>query len=676
MRLDMKTLVAAMNGALKHALHTVGIYLLALSTTAVADVALNAEELVVVGARGNTAGEPNPEDATTPVRVVERDQLSNRMATVADAVASQPSAQIRQMGGVGSFATASIRGSSNDQVQVYLDGMRLNDPMTGGVNLNEYALHHIERIEVYPSAPPAQFPNASIGGVVLMETLKEEASDTTRLTAGTGSFGTRRLGIFQGFGGQRTQGWVAVNRLQSDNDFSYPNKADWFNPRDGKTTKRRNGEVEKTDFSIKASHRFSDTLDADVLLQRSLSDEGIPSIQNWRDNEASLRRETTRGQIHVGETGWLSGRVHSSHRISWFRRREDFSNQGGFVGVGRSDVKTRSSRVSWLNSLSYLLGGHTLTLSSDLSQASYDQNDQLDPEPDDDRRRRQFVGALSHEWISRNGRWRTQGVLRHFHLDERSDETRPDDTVESVSERNSYSSWQLGVGYSPWRNWTVFGNIAQQVRIPSLQERFGQQGRFVGNPELDPEQGLNLDATLLSEQSWGGFETTLFWRDLDPSIATTFDARGVGRNTNLEARIQGIEGRGWVNLTPELKLTANVSAKDSENRSSSVQDRENKKLPGIYHTSYQTGIEWSQGRWQVTVNWRVDDNLYYDSANRLEADQRQRLDATLRWKTRWPNGHQTSFRLEARNLGDELYQDFNRFPAPGRSAFLTVTHRI
>ncbi|MEQ6886240.1 TonB-dependent receptor [Salicola sp. Rm-C-2C1-2] len=665
-----------MRGDSNHALPIVAVCLLTVSVTTAADAQLNAEELVVVGAQDNIAGQPHPEDATTPVRVVERDQLSNRMATVADAVASQPSTQIRQTGGVGSFATASIRGSSNDQVQVYLDGMLLNDPMTGGVNLNEYSLHNIERIQIYPSAPPAQFANASIGGVVLMETLQRDAADTTRLTAGAGSFGTRRLGVFQGVGEGRSHGWVAVNRLQSDNDFSYPNKADWFNPRDGGTTKRRNAYVERTDFSIKGGHRFSETLDADVLLQHSLSDEGIPTIQNWPDNEASLSRETTRGQIHIGEKGWHSGKLHSSHRISWFRSDEDFDNRGGFVGVGRSDVETRTSRVGLLNSFSYLLGGHTFTLSSDLSQASYDQDDQLDPEPADERQRRQLVGASSHEWISRNGRWRTQGVVRYFHLDERSDETRPDDTVQRVSDRNSYSSWQLGIGYSPLRNWQVFGNIAQQVRIPSLQERFGEQGRFVGNPDLDPEQGLNLDTTLLTEQSWGGFETTLFWRDLDPSIATTFDARGVGRNVNLKARIYGVEGQSWINLTPNWKLTGNVSAKDSENRSSSVRDREDKKLPGIYHTSFQVGIEWSPGRWNTTLKWRVDDDLYYDSANRLKADQRQRLDATLKWETQWPNGHQTSFRLEGRNLSDELYQDFNRFPAPGRSAFFTVTHRI
>ncbi|XOZ32189.1 TonB-dependent receptor [Halomonadaceae bacterium KBTZ08] len=654
----------------------VSAWLLTLSVTTFADVKLDGSEILVVGTQNNVAGAPNSEDATTPVRVVERDQLSNRMATVADAIASQPSTQMRQTGGVGSFAAASIRGSSNDQVQVYLDGMLLNDPMTGGVNLNEYSLHNIERIQIYPSAPPAQFANASIGGVVLMETLQGDAADTTRLTAGAGSFGTRRLGVFQGVGEGRSNGWVAVNRLQSDNDFSYPNKADWFNPRDGETTKRRNAYVERTDFTVKGGHHFSETLDADVLLQHSLSDEGIPTIQNWRDNNAFLRRETTRGQLHIGEKGWRSGRLHSSHRISWFRSNEDFDNQGGFVGIGRSDVETRTSRVGLLNSFSYLLAGHTFTLSTDLSEASYDQDDQLDPEPADERQRRQLVGALSHEWISRNGRWRTQGVVRYFHLDERSDETRPDDTVQSVSERNSYSSWQLGIGYSPFRNWQVFGNIAQQVRIPSLQERFGKQGRVVGNPELDPEQGLNLDTTLLTEQAWGGFETTLFWRDLDPSIATTFDARGVGRNINLEARVYGVEGQSWINLTPSLKLTGDVSAKDSENRSSSVRDRENKELPGIYHTSYQVGIEWSPGRWNTSVKWRVDDDLYYDSANRLKADQRQRLDATIKWKTQWPNGHQTSFRLEGRNLSDELYQDFNRFPAPGRSAFFTVTHRI
>ncbi|MAP31529.1 MAG: hypothetical protein CMG81_03105, partial [Marinobacter sp.] len=119
--------------------------------------------IVVEATPINAASDVDPSQATGPVRVLDRSSIENRTASVADVLSDQAGVQIRQSGGLGSASSVSIRGSTSRQVQVVLDGMLLNDPVTGGVDLGKLSLTDVSRIQVYPSGAPAQLPQAGIG---------------------------------------------------------------------------------------------------------------------------------------------------------------------------------------------------------------------------------------------------------------------------------------------------------------------------------------------------------------------------------------------------------------------------------------------------------------------------------------------------------------------------------
>lgn len=628
----------------------------------------------VTSSLDNLAARASEEDATTPVRVVERSSFENRISSLADVVGEQAGMQVRQGGGLGSFSTVSLRGSSSQQVQVFIDGMLLNDPVSGSVDLGRFSLHDMARVRIYPSSPPAQFAHASIGGVVAMETLGAEAEDTTRAYLGAGSFDTRRTGLFHARTHDRFNYWLSLNDQRSDNDFSYSNESRWFNPNDGSTTTRRNAQFEQQDVSAKAGYRIDDARRVDALFQLSEREQGIPTIQNWRNNDASLDSDSRRLQFHYQDTAWLDGSVHSSHRLLWSDVSETFDDRSGRVGLGRQHVVTETRRVSALNSVSVLLGGHTLTGSVDVSDHDYDQDDHLDSDPADQRERLMVTTALGHEWFSLDDRWQTQAVVRRFSVRDRSDETAADNSTESASEREAYSAWQVGARRALGSRWKVSANVARQVRIPTLRERFGQQGLFIGNADLEAEEARNLDATLATEQPWGHLEVTGFRRHLEPAIVATFDARGVGRYTNTEARLEGVEGTAGYRPLASWHLTANATLQDSENVSPDISDRDGKRLPGIYHRSAMLRSTWMLDPYELGLSYHYDDELFYDSANNLEADARRTLNASLSWRRRWSERRETQVQLEVRNITDELYQDFNRFPGPGRAWFLTLEH--
>ena len=275
--------------------------------------------------------------------------------------------QIRQSGGLGSAAAVSIRGSSSKQVQVFLDGMLLNDPLNGGVDLSFYTLHDIARIQVFPSSPPARFTSAGVGGVVAMESLGADTPPSTQVYLGAGSFDTFKSGLLTSGGKDRFHYWLSLNRQTSDNDYPYENRAEWFNPNDGAESRRRNADVTQNDVSAKLGYTFNDQRRLDTLLQWSDRDRGIPSIQNWANNRANLHTKSQRVQVHYQDSGWLNGRLHSSHRLLFARSDESYQDLRGRVGTGRYDVRTDTDQVALNNSVSWLTGGHTLSASLDLS---------------------------------------------------------------------------------------------------------------------------------------------------------------------------------------------------------------------------------------------------------------------------------------------------------------------
>ncbi|MGC8119807.1 TonB-dependent receptor [Marinobacter sp. VGCF2001] len=649
---------------------------LLLSVFAIGSV--HAEEtlpFIVVESRPmNAATDVDPSQATGPVRVIQRTEFENRTANLADVLSTQTGVQIRQSGGLGSYSSVSLRGSTARQVQVVVDGMLLNDPVTGGVDMGKLGLHDISRIQVYPGSAPAQFAHAGIGGVVVMETLGKDIEDTTRINLGGGSFDTYKTGVFNSGSRENFYYWVSLDRQSSNNDFEYPNKRAWFNPNDGTNTKRRNAGYEQQAASTKLGWEINDTSKLDALVQYNDNQQQVPSIQNWRNNRAFLDNRTLRAQLHYQQQEWLDGRLHSSHRLIWADIDERYNNRAGQVGLGTSDTNTTTRQLGMVNTLTWLLGNHTLSATADVAGYDYTQTDRLAARQPDDRERHRIAAAFAHQWQSDDRLWRTQATYRHYRVDDESSETTGFGAVERTDASDRYSSWQLGLSRYLSGGWTLSLGLSEEVRIPTLQELYGQQGLFVGNENLQAEESFNVETSVRLERGWGHVEATVYFRQLDPAVVATYDARGVGRYTNLAADIYGTELDALVRLRPWWELYGSATVQESENTDSAIADRFEQHLPGIYHQSYSLGSRWTLRPFTLDLNYQIDDELYYDSANLLEADTRKMANLTASWVNIWPNRSESELSLEVRNLTDTLYQDFNRFPGPGRSWFLNLTH--
>jgi vitamin B12 transporter len=166
------------------------------------------EEIVVTGARRRTpAGDP-----TAAATVVDASRFAGEAKSVAELVATAPGVAVNGYGGLGQLATPSIRGSSADQVQVFLDGLPLNTAAGGGVDLSRVPRGWIDHIEVVRGADGAVYGAGTLGGALNIVT-RPVAAGAWSAEATAGSFGTLGTSVAAGAGGAR---WGALAALAAD----------------------------------------------------------------------------------------------------------------------------------------------------------------------------------------------------------------------------------------------------------------------------------------------------------------------------------------------------------------------------------------------------------------------------------------------------------------------------
>jgi len=108
------------------------------------------------------------------------------------AMAQVPGITVVPRGGPGSPVGIQLRGATSDQLLVLLDGVPLNSPLTGEVDLNTIDMASIRRIVVLPGAQSSRYGPRAMGGVILLESGPAEESSMD-VSVGAGAWGGREL---------------------------------------------------------------------------------------------------------------------------------------------------------------------------------------------------------------------------------------------------------------------------------------------------------------------------------------------------------------------------------------------------------------------------------------------------------------------------------------------------
>jgi len=125
------------------------------------------------------------------ITVLEKEQIEKIPGNSLDEILRYfPGIDVTLRGPAGAQADFSIRGSTFQQVLVLIDGIRMNEPLTGHFNSYIPVLkHEIQRIEIIKGAAASIYGPDAVGGVIQIITRKEFPSETQKQLGGEFKWG-------------------------------------------------------------------------------------------------------------------------------------------------------------------------------------------------------------------------------------------------------------------------------------------------------------------------------------------------------------------------------------------------------------------------------------------------------------------------------------------------------
>ncbi|GAA3737344.1 vitamin B12 transporter [Sphingorhabdus rigui] len=168
------------------------------------------DDVIVVTASGFE--QPRSETGQA-IDIVDRERLDQlQSATIGDALQSVPGVTVATRGGLGSQASAFLRGGNSSQTLVLIDGVRINDLTSpnGAFDFGTLMTGNIGQVEVLRGPNSIIWGSQAIGGVVNIQSLAPADGFEGRFGAEYGAADTKRMnaniagtsGLFEGsFGG-------------------------------------------------------------------------------------------------------------------------------------------------------------------------------------------------------------------------------------------------------------------------------------------------------------------------------------------------------------------------------------------------------------------------------------------------------------------------------------------
>lgn len=597
---------------------------------------------------------------------------ADRITNLADLLRDVVGVQVKSLGG--EFATVSIRGSSAEQVMVYLDGVPLNRALGGGVNLGDLPLAQLDRIEVYRGTTPASLPEASIGGAILLHSRAAAAGEPQGdAAASLGTLGSGEVRASYGGAGERGSWQAGMDGAVSAGDFLYwSNNGTPDEPADDFETRRVNNDFTRAHAMGNGRVRAGDTtlsFTADLFRR----DQGVPGLDALQSKTARLTTTRMILSARAEHPGLASGRLRLDGGLSRTEERDAYDGSDESLGIYARSTDNRIVSNGLDGGGTYVLGAHQAI--SFLTAARRETADLADPEQhpsDKGTATRDVVTATLEDQISlAGGRLLINPSVRTEHARNEFVAGPAAGLVPAGDNANvGETTGKVGLRADLGSGWTVRANGGTFLRLPDFIELYGDRGSIIGNPSLAPEHGRNLDAGV----AWAAarraepvgdlfVEAALFETQAEdlilflPTPQSLVLARNIGA-----ARIRGAEVSFAARFGTHLHGSINAVRQNAVDTSGTIGDGH--LLPGRPRDEASAAAALDLGRTRLTWDFTYIGPNYTDSlnteVNRLPS--RYLHDASCR--VRLP--HRLEATATIHNLFDDRTVDVARFPLPGR----------
>jgi iron complex outermembrane receptor protein len=611
----------------------------------------------------------------------------HRVEDLSSVLSQMIGVRVRQYGGLGGFATVSIRGSSSNQVDVYLDGVPLNDAYTGVSNVGDLPLDGVRRVEVFRGFTPSHLGSSSMGGSINLITENDEGFGKPTLISKVearqsyGSFETSKQTVSLWSELQRVKFFVHGGRLTSQGNFEFLNdNTTPLNTADDRPAVRLNNDFESWNALGRLFAELPALGNATVSYNAAVREGGVPGVGSFQSLTARSQRRSQLVNVQLDPQAVFWDRVQTFAGGFYSQTDERFHDPNGEIGLTPQD--TDNSFQSYGGSVRARLrsGKVPVTL-----EAFYEAKDesfrprQTLPEPSigPDRGRTTQTATISGDLFLLDQNL-VLSVTQRF-LSQTTEFYDPPQLLglppspQGKTRRNAQTP-RLGFRWHPMSVLTFKGNWGRTFRQPTMLELFGNIGSVTGAAGLEPEEGENRDiGVVLALDAAGALrdvfvEVVYLDNEIDNLILFFPNSQFTSRPTNIgSARILGWEVSVSTLLFNRLRFAGNYTHLDARD-TGPIPFYNGNELPGRPRDDVTLLLDYVRARWDVSYELNWIGRNYLDPANLRPVPAREIHNLALRLGlfTGW-----ASLTGEVRNITNNQISDVNGFPLPGRSFYMT-----
>ncbi|MBY6224351.1 TonB-dependent receptor domain-containing protein [Ferrimonas balearica] len=604
------------------------------------------ETLIVTGDRLAQSAD----SVLAPVTVIDRASIVAMQAkSLSDILRTLPNVDVNQYGGRGQNATVTVRGATSAQSLVLIDGMRSTTSALGPLNINNFPVAEIERIEFIRGARASVYGSEAVAGVINIIT--RDGRDGTTLTAGAGSFEQVEASV-------RHQSQLAGGTLKAV--LAYEDEEGYnVHPVPGVNDGDKHGFTGKSAllaYDRAVTERLSLYAAARWFQNESQYDNSSLGNPAWGAPDVRERKENRFENVDYQlEARYQGERWHSSVQAQYsdsesqdfvdtlsYKDSPDFSHlrQYNLAWVNRVKLTDAISVGAGLDWRDEQLRGDSTYLDWATGVAI--------PFAD---------GTLSRDNTGAYALLRVEEGGHQFEASVRSDDN---------EQYGQHTTWQVGGRIAATDSVALVASVGTAFRAPTFYDLYYPGS---GNPDLRPETAEHYELAL--EGAVASIDWRLGWYRQDAEDLIQFDSLTY-RPVNIgEAVIDGIEAEAAFDTGP-VHHQLSYGWRDSEDRTTG-----NELAASARHNA----------KWNLSYDWdalNLTGNLVYRGSRWGDAANTVKLDAyfLVNLAASYQLTESLALRLRLENLLDEEYVTIadtfsgGSYPGQERSVYGQVEYRL
>ncbi len=562
--------------------------------------------------------------------------------TVGAVLGQLSGAFIRQYG-VGGSAGVTLRGTGTGQTAVLLDGIPVENPQLGQIDLSLLPVSMLSGIEVLHGGASSLVGSGAIGGAISLRSLGADDQEGARIATSVGAWGERMVAGRVTAGRSRVRAVLAAEAFTREGNFPYTDR--WSLPEAQRLRENADGSAHNIFGKLVVAGARSIT---ELAAWVTDADRGLPGLAGSGPND---ERQTDR-----------IGRV-------WIRHAT------GGTTLNASAQWSRLTYVSPAWAVSDT--GRTATASVGLTRTqSFGRRIQADLGTE------LTVGSASHPSLGSDSERYGVKAFVIGRVDRGSVRAFP----------SLRGDWFVGSGLSMGRlspglrlridrplQWPVAvkAGALTSFRAPTFNDLYWRGQGAVGNDHLSPEKGFSADLGV--EAMLAGFqaEVSAFLQMVRNQITWAVGEAGLWRPENIgRVRTLGVETGAYrfirISRTTGMSLRLHYTftdARDRTDRTLSSFDKPLRHVPAhVLNADFLT--EWKSLEVGMTVRRSGRRYLTVDATESLPPHTVVDSRVAARLLTDFGRVDVTLF---VENLGGSEYQVMSGYPMPPRNARFQIS---